>query len=250
MNIGIYKWVSPTDRIYVGQSTNIKQRKEWYLSNGISNASMPKLKRSFNKHGIEKHLFEVIEYCSIEKLNEREIYWGLFYNTLEDGLNCKLGEQNCVFSEETKNKMSIAKKNKPLSIEHQQNREKSLQKYWDMKREVKEKLDKVKKIKYIPTKEHRENLSKAKKGKNIHTEQSKQKLREVGKLRNMDKVYQAGVEARKTPIIQSDLFGNFIKEYTSASDAEMELKGKKGDNIRSCIRGEQKTAYGFLWKEK
>jgi group I intron endonuclease len=250
MNIGIYKWVSPTGRIYVGQSTNIKQRKEWYSSNGIFNASMPKLKRSFEKYGIENHLFEIIEYCSIEKLNEREIYWGLFYNTLESGLNCKLGEQNCVFSEETKNKMSIAKKNKPLSIEHQLNREKSLQKYWNMKKEEKEKLDKVEKIKYIPTKEHRENLSKAKKGKSIHTEQSKQKLSEVGKLRDMNKVSQAGVEARKTPILQFDLFGNFIKEYHSASDAEMELKEKKGDNIRSCIRGEQKTAYGFLWKEK
>lgn len=250
MNIGIYKWVSPTGRIYVGQSTNIKQRKEWYLSNGISNASMPKLKRSFNKYGIENHLFEVIEYCSIEKLNEREIYWGLFYNTLENGLNCKLGEQNCVFSEETKNKMSVAKKSKPLSTEHQLNREKSLQKYWNMKKEEKEKLDKVEKIKYIPTKEHRENLSKAKKGKSIHTEQSKQKLSEIGKLRDMNKVSQAGAEARKTPILQFDLFGKLIKEYNSASDAEMELKGKKGDNIRSCIRGEQKTAYGFLWKEK
>jgi len=250
MDIGIYKWVSPTGRIYVGQSTNIKQRKEWYLSNGISNASMPKLKRSFSKYGIENHLFEVIEYCSIEKLNEREIHWGLFYNVLENGLNCKLGEQNCVFSEETKNKMSIAKKDKSLSTEHQLNREKSLKKYWDMKKELKEKLDKVEKIKYIPTKEHRDNLSKAKKGKSIHTEQSKQKLSEVGKLRDMNKVSQAGIEARKTPILQFDLFGNFIKEHNSASDAEMELKGKKGDNIRSCIRGEQKTAYGFLWKEK
>lgn len=250
MSIGIYKWVSPTGRIYIGQSTNIKQRKEWYLSNGISNASMPKLKRSFNKYGIENHLFEVIEYCSIEKLNEREIYWGLFYNVLENGLNCKLGEQNCIFSEETKNKMSIAKKDKPLSIEHQLNREKSLKKYWDMKKELKEKLDKVEKIKYIPTKEHKENISKARKGKSIHTEQSKQKLSEVGKLRDMNKVFQAGIEARKTPILQFDLFGNFIKEHNSASDAEMELKGKKGDNIRSCIRGEQKTAYGFFWKEK
>jgi group I intron endonuclease len=250
MNIGIYKWVSPTGRIYVGQSTNIKQRKEWYLSNGISNASMPKLKRSFNKYGIENHLFEIIEYCSIEKLNEREIYWGVFYNTLENGLNCKLGEQNCIFSEETKNKMSVAKKNKPLSIEHQLNKVKSLKKFWDMKKEIKEKLDKVKKIKYIPTKEHRENISKAKKGKSIHNEQSKQKLSEVGKLRDMKIVSQAGAKARKIPVLQFDLDNNFIKEYPSSNDAERILRGKKGDNIRSCIRGKQKTAYGFLWKEK
>lgn len=249
MNIGIYKWMSPTGRIYIGQSTNLKRRKEWYLSGGIVNASMPKLKRSFKKYGIENHIFEIIEYCFIEKLNDREIYWGLFFNTLKEGLNCKLGEQNCIFSEETKTKMSQAKLGIPLSHEHQNNRIKSLRKCWDMKKEDKEKLDKVEKVKYTPTKEHRENLSKAKKGKNIHTEQSKQKLSEVGKLRDMNKVSQAGIEARKTPILQFDLFGNFIKEHNSASEAEMELKGKKGDNIRSCIRGEQKTAYGFLWKE-
>jgi group I intron endonuclease len=250
MNIGIYKWMSPTGRIYIGQSTNLKRRKEWYLSGGIVNASMPKLKRSFKKYGIENHLFEIIEYCSIEKLNDREIYWGLFFNTLKEGLNCKLGEQNCVFSIETKTKMSQAKLGIPLSYEHQNNRIKSLQKCWDLKKEAKEKLDKVKKIKYIPTKEHRENLSKAKKGKSIHTPQSKQKLSEIGKNRNMEKVFQAGAEAKRIPISQFDLNGDFIKTYPSAHNAEIEINGKKGDNIRACVRGEQKTAYGFIWKEK
>ena len=37
MDIGIYKWTSPTGRIYVGQSKNLKQRKEWYLAMGVEN---------------------------------------------------------------------------------------------------------------------------------------------------------------------------------------------------------------------
>jgi group I intron endonuclease len=248
MSIGIYKWTSPTGRIYVGQSSNLKQRLEWYKGGGLNKSKMFKIKRSFNKYGIENHIFEEIEYCSLEQLNEREIYWGLFYNVLKKGLNCKLGEQNCIFSESTKNKMSKAKIGKPLSIEHQLNREKSLQKYWEMTRE-----NKVPKKKYngnyIPTQEHRENISKSKIGKSIHTNESKTKLSIIGKQRDMTKIHQAAAKSNSIPINQYNINGEFIKSFISAQQAEMEIKGKKGDRIRACIRGEQKTAYGYIWKE-
>lgn len=51
----------------------------------------------------ENHLFEVIEECSIEQLNERELYWGYFYEVLgENGLNLRLGEGKGLYSEEIK----------------------------------------------------------------------------------------------------------------------------------------------------
>jgi group I intron endonuclease len=254
MNTGIYKWTSPTGRIYVGQSKDLKQRKEWYLSNGIEQASMPKLKRSFKKHGIKNHIFEIIEYCSLEQLNNREIYWGLYYNTLEKGLNCKLGEQNCVFSENTKNKMSKAKKGKSLTQQHQKNKEKSLQKYWDhlkIEREAK----KQNKLKYIPTEEHRKNISQSKIGKSIHTESSKQILKEYGILRDLTKVWEAASKSNSKPILQYDIEGNLIKEWKSSNEAEYFYNKKRGDNIRETIRhfnktGTQWKAYGYIWKEK
>jgi hypothetical protein len=125
MTSGIYKWTSPTNKIYVGQSKNLEQREKWYRSGSINKTTMTKLKRSFIKHGIDNHIFEIIEYCSINKLNEKEIYWGKYYNTLEEGLNCKLGEQNCIFSEETKNKMREAKLGIKQSPEHLSKRVKS-----------------------------------------------------------------------------------------------------------------------------
>jgi len=73
MDSGIYKWTSPTKRIYVGQSKNLIKRKEWYLSKGIETACMPKLKRSFKKYSIDNHIFEIIEYCSEDQLNNRDI---------------------------------------------------------------------------------------------------------------------------------------------------------------------------------
>ena len=215
---------------------------------GGNKAKMPKLKFSFEKYGIENHIFEIIEYCSLDKLNEREIYWGQFYNTLQNGLNCKLGEQNCIFSEETKNKMSLAKKDRPQTLNHKQKRLEKLKPIWENKK-ISTQNKKQNKPKYIPTQEHKNNISKSKKGKNIHTSQSKQKLSEIGKQRDMTKVFQAGVEARSIPISQFDLDGNFIKTFPSSNKAEMELNGKKGDNIRACVRGKQKTAYGFIWKE-
>jgi len=254
MNIGIYKWTSPTGRIYVGQSRDLKQRKEWYLGGGVERSTMPKLKRSFKKHGIENHIFEIIEYCSVEQLNEKEIYWGMYYDVLKTGLNCKLGEQNCIFSENTKNKMSKAKKGKSLTKQHQKNKEKSLQKYWDCLKIEREAM-KQNKPKYIPTKEHRKNLSKAKKGKQIHTEESKQKIREYGKNRDLTKMWEIASEARSKPILQYDSQNNFIKEWKSASDAEEFYNVRGVDNIGQTIRhfkktGVQRKAYGFIWKFK
>jgi group I intron endonuclease len=241
--IGIYKWVSPSNRIYVGQSKDLVKREKWYLSNGIRNASMPKLKRSFNKYGVDKHTFEIIEYCLIEQLDEREIYWGLYYNTLELGLNCKLGEQNTIFSESTKKKMSIAAKKHNRTLQHETNRQISLRKTWDEKNRIREEI-KLNKPKYIPTEEHRNNLSKSKKGKSIHTESSKELLSKHAQNRDMTKVVKKGIK-----VFQYDKNNNFIKEWNSASCAELYYNGKHGDNVRSNVRGRQSTAYGYIWKD-
>jgi hypothetical protein len=57
--------------------------------------------------------------------------------------------------------------------------------------------------------------------------------------------------ALQKPIIQYNLEGEIIKEWNSASEAELFIAGNKDkDNIRSCIRGRQKTAYGYVWKAK
>lgn len=48
------------------------------------------------------------------------------------------------------------------------------------------------------------------------------------------------------PILQFDLDGNFVKEWESATDVGKEVMS----NIRNCLRGEQKTAYGYVWKFK
>lgn len=102
--IGIYKITSPTGKIYIGQSTNIENRKYYYSS--VKCDKQHKLYNSLQKHGWEQHKFEIIEECSLDQLNEREIYWGLYYDVLgENGLNLRLGDANGLCSEETKKKI-------------------------------------------------------------------------------------------------------------------------------------------------
>lgn len=87
---GIYKIVSPTNRIYVGQSNDIRRRiLTYYEPKG--GQSQVRLKASFNKYGIDLHTFTLLEECEESLLNVRERYWQEHYNVLsKKGLNCKM----------------------------------------------------------------------------------------------------------------------------------------------------------------
>lgn len=106
--IGIYKITSHSGRIYIGQSKNINQRFDCYKR--LKCRPQIRLYRSLLKYGVDNHIFEIIEECSFDLLNERERYWQDFYNVLgKKGLNCLLvSTENCpkVLSEETKSKIS------------------------------------------------------------------------------------------------------------------------------------------------
>ena len=102
---GIYKIVSPTNRIYVGQSNDIRRRILTYYEpkGGISQV---RLKASFNKHGIDHHTFTLIEECEESLLNIRERFWQEHYDVLtKKGLNCKMTttlDKSGALSEKTK----------------------------------------------------------------------------------------------------------------------------------------------------
>lgn len=118
--IGIYKITSPTNKIYIGSSTNIEQRKDKYRRLGCK--SQRRLYNSFIKYGWENHIFEIIEECDINKLLERELFYGLLFNVLSKhtGLNCRLPKNDdltSIISEETLKKMSDAQIGKKASLE-------------------------------------------------------------------------------------------------------------------------------------
>jgi hypothetical protein len=52
------------------------------------------------------------------------------------------------------------------------------------------------------------------------------------------------------PVFQYDLDGNFIREFGSQSEAQYIMGKENSGCIGACCRGNQKTAYGFKWKNK
>lgn len=77
-----------TNTVYIGKSININNRLRDHKSSLISNKHKNKyLQRAFNKYGLENFLFEILEECECEKLNEKEIYYIKKFNSLNEGYN-------------------------------------------------------------------------------------------------------------------------------------------------------------------
>lgn len=120
--IGIYKITSPTKKIYIGQSVNINIRFKQYYR--LMCKKQVKVYRSFIKHGVKNHLFEVIEECKLEQLNEKERFWQEHYNSMEKGLNCSLvstKNKKFVHSQESRNKISKTRTGIIFSKSHKEN---------------------------------------------------------------------------------------------------------------------------------
>lgn len=107
--IGVYKITNPVGLSYVGQSKNIKKRFTAYRNN--KNAlKHGYIYQSLFEYGFENHIFEVIEECLTEELNDKERYWQEVNFVLECGLNSILigtKDKKAVYSEDVKKKMSL-----------------------------------------------------------------------------------------------------------------------------------------------
>ena len=111
--IGIYKITSPKNKIYIGQSINIKKRFNLYKLLHCKNQT--KLYNSLNKYGYDNHKFEVLIECNESELNNLEKYYVDLFNTFNSkfGLNLKDGGgHKGKHSDETKIKIGNASKNR------------------------------------------------------------------------------------------------------------------------------------------
>lgn len=98
--MGIYKIENLINgKVYIGQSVHIKKR--WREHIAILNFPLLQiykrpLYQSFIKYGLENFSFNIIEQCSKDLLNEREIYWIKYYNSCiywpnSNGYNLTIG---------------------------------------------------------------------------------------------------------------------------------------------------------------
>ena len=88
----IYKYTSPSKRCYIGQTVNEKARKDGHRSAEWDFEQDTKFARAIRSHGFESLIYEVIDYANNQdELNEKEIYWIKFYDSINSGYNITEG---------------------------------------------------------------------------------------------------------------------------------------------------------------
>lgn len=71
-NCGIYRMISPTHKVYIGKSKNLKRRESSYkLIKFVK--SQRKLYNSLMKYGFDAHNFEVVEFLNTDASEEELI---------------------------------------------------------------------------------------------------------------------------------------------------------------------------------
>lgn len=208
-------------KMYIGQTTLKGGFDERYYGD-ISHTHNEHLKRSIKKYGVENFYIDKefdIAY-SQEELNKLEDMYIKLYETTDPkkGYNKMFGGSNGKHTEETKKKMSEAKKNKWKG----ENNPMFGRKLTD---ETKRKLSEAHKGKRL-SKEHRENIGKSSKGRK-HTEETKRRIGIASKERSMAK-------AVKVVCVTTGMV------FDSIADGAR-FYGCSPRFIPACCRGERKS---------
>lgn len=74
MSVGIYRWFDG-EKSYVGQSVDIDNRYNQHIRSSKESVSNKTLIAAALEDHFEKFIFEVLEECPIEELDDREEYW-------------------------------------------------------------------------------------------------------------------------------------------------------------------------------
>ena len=206
----VYKHTSPSGKVYIGVTCQ-KPSSRWKNGKGYENCR--KFMNAINKYGWSnfKHeiLFSGLSESDAGKIEEELI---VKYRSRDDryGYNIREGGSRSHISDETRRRMSDAKKGKRFS------------------------------------KESRAKMSVAKKGKPTwnkglrHSDESRKRMSE-SHIKNAD----VGIGCRH--VSQFDIEGNLIATFVSVKQAAI-LTGTQRTSISRCLNGTQMTAGGYIWK--
>ena len=201
MTTGIYKIINTqTDKCYIGSAVKIERRWNEHKNLLQKNSHHSRyLQRSWNKHGADSFLFEVLEHVDDKQdLIPREQHYMDLYESYhrEKGYNICPTAHSClgrIHSEETKRKMSTAHKGRKFTAETRERMRLSSIERWkksSVSDETKRKMSEAHKgltpwNKGVPqTEETKKKISDALKGRpspnkgNRHTEETIKKMKE------------------------------------------------------------------------
>lgn len=216
MNSGIYMWTSPCGKSYIGQSVNLNRRKKTFIN--FSKYRHGKIYYAKKEYcNISEWTYKVLEYCDVDKLDEREQYYIELYDTMNNGYNSDTGGHlNRKLSNEARQKFSGS--GNPFYGKHH-------------------------------TEEQKRKLSEAMKGENNPlygkhlTEEHKSKLSEAMKGR-----YVGEKNPNSKGVIQLSKNGEFIAEFSTMKEASEKI-GRSISSISSCCGNKDKRTVvgGFKW---
>ena len=280
MKTGIYKITSPTNRIYIGQAVDLDRRYKSYRK--YNEKRQIRLYRSIAKYGFLNHKWEIIELCNKEDLNKRERYWQDYYNVVgKQGLNSMLTN-----SENLPREMSISSSIKQARVRGISL--KDCLSVWEMFckgiptteiRKIYPKISykvlwKIKTVKHWINKylKDRKNIDISDYTNQIpynrFSEDQKSQiidlyynqnftLKEVSKIMKANPITISNIlniKEKRHPkninkVIQYDLQGNLIREWSNVRQIVEELKFTAG-GIRSACNGTIQKYKNFIWKYK
>ena len=226
---------------YIGQTTRaIEQRWKEHLR---EKNDYP-IHKAIKKYGESNFTVTMIEECTNEKLNEREIYWIKYYDSYNGhkGYNATRGGQNITHLKEW-----IQEHPQEVKENLNRARQKAIKKFED---NPELKADRERKRQAGYQEYIKNNYDKWLAHQRQALEKARQKLKEQYDKDPSEIIKRAQENGKKTskPVYQIDIKTNkTIKQFESCSAAARYLNKNSGhSNIcRACRTG--KTAYGYKW---
>lgn len=252
----IYKYTSPSGKVYIGQTTNETRRKREFLDIETSYAG-DKINKAREKYGPENFTYEIISTISADTIEDlcnlldfSEQYYIEKYDSCNTGYN--LLEGGSSFRNWKKTQEQVKKQRLSL-IEYYKthenpNAKKVLQyslegefiKEWNSASEAETSLG------YMSG-----NVSNVCRGLGKSAMGYMWKYKEGNEIpSSIDSCSAKGTPHKHTGLLQLDLEGNLIKEWKSNKEAAQALNIKSISAISEVCRGKRKTAGGFVWRYK
>jgi group I intron endonuclease len=222
--VTIYKITSPSGRIYIGQTVNFKRRKVEYKRNKCKSQTL--LYNSFIKYSYDNHIFEILEEVSKELADKREEYYINHFDTYltSHGLNLAPGGKR-----PAPKKGSDHYKAKKV---YQYSKDGTLVKTWKCITDIQNTLG------Y---------------NRNVIGNSIRKKFYAYGYYWSFNKKFKTlehkigGIISK--PILQFDLDGNLLNEYTSINHASKELNICRRTIKNSLTNHNKKRIrHPFIWE--
>ena len=237
----IYKYTSPSNKVYIGQTINEKDRRRKFLNKENVSYSGPKINKAIEKYGAKNFKYEIIFAIEsynkdeiIKILNEKEKYFIKLFDSIDNGYNLSEGGRTNNFISEESKQSRINKIQKPIL---QYNLEGEFIREWKSSKEAADTLN-------ISSGNICQVLKKVRYQSNGYIF-----IYKTGEI--SQKIQITPTKQQKKIILQLRQDGTIIKEFPSIQDAAREAGVDRTTMSRYVNNHVDSLKHtGFIWRKK